>query len=103
MRATAAELRTDSNFSAAIVDALDIAGVEQLADSAIVIRCRMKTVPAEQWRVRREFLKRLKLAFDREGISIPYPHRMLIQEPAPVREALARDQLARDREDANLR
>lgn len=103
MRATAAELRTDSSFSAAIVDALDIAGVEQLADSAIVIRCRMKTLPAEQWRVRREFLKRLKLAFDREGISIPYPHRMLIQEPPPVREALARDQLARDRDEPNQR
>ena len=82
MRATAAELREDPQFSAAVVDALDIAGVEQLADSAIVIRCRMKTVPAEQWRVRREFLKRLKIAFDREGISIPYPHRMLVQGPA---------------------
>jgi hypothetical protein len=45
----------------------------------------------------------LKLAFDREGISIPYPHRMLIQEPPPVREALARDQLARDRDEPNPR
>ena len=86
MRATAASLRDDAQFGAAIVDALDIAGVEQLADSAIVIRCRMKTVPAEQWRIRREFLKRLKVAFDREGISIPYPHRMLVQEPAAMRE-----------------
>ena len=83
MRATAADLREDAGFKAAIVDALDIAGVEQLADSAIVIRCRMKTVPAEQWRVRREFLKRLKFAFDREGISIPFPHRMLIQDSPP--------------------
>ena len=85
MRATAATLREDEMFRSAIVDALDIAGVEQLADSAIVIRCRMKTLPAEQWRVRREFLKRLKIAFDREGISIPYPHRMLVQEPTPAR------------------
>lgn len=85
MRSTAATLRDDDMFRAAIVDALEIAGVEQLADSAIVIRCRMKTVPAEQWRVRREFLKRLKIAFDREGISIPYPHRMLVQEQIPSR------------------
>ena len=85
MRSTAATLRDDDMFRAAIVDALEIAGVEQLADSAIVIRCRMKTVPAEQWRVRREFLKRLKIAFDREGISIPYPHRMLVQEQIPAR------------------
>ena len=85
MRATAATLREDETFRSAIVDALEIAGVEQLADSAIVIRCRMKTLPAEQWRVRREFLKRLKIAFDREGISIPYPHRMLVQEQIPAR------------------
>lgn len=85
MRSTAATLRDDDMFRTAIVDALEIAGVEQLADSAIVIRCRMKTVPAEQWRVRREFLKRLKIAFDREGISIPYPHRMLVQEQIPAR------------------
>lgn len=91
MRATAATLREDETYRASIVDALEIAGVEQLADSAIVVRCRMKTVPAEQWRVRREFLKRLKIAFDREGISIPYPHRMLVQEPMPARE---RDTLA---------
>lgn len=90
MRATAAELREDAGFQASIIDALEIAGVEQLADSAIVIRCRMKTVPAEQWRVRREFLKRLKTAFDREAISIPYPHRMLVQEPLAVREAMTR-------------
>ena len=68
MHATAATLREDEMFRLAIVDALEIAGVEQLADSAIVVRCRMKTLPAEQWRVRREFLKRLKIAFDREGI-----------------------------------
>ncbi|MFM8546142.1 MAG: mechanosensitive ion channel family protein [Betaproteobacteria bacterium] len=87
MHASASALREDAAYREAIVDDLDIAGVEQLADSAIVIRCRMKTVPAEQWRVRREFLKRLKVAFDNEGISIPYPHRMLVQEP--VREAPA--------------
>jgi small conductance mechanosensitive channel len=91
MRSTAAELREDPGFQTAIVDALEIAGVEQLADSAIVIRCRMKTVPAEQWKVRREFLKRLKLAFDREGISIPYPHRMLVQESPIAREAVPRE------------
>ena len=91
MRSTAAELREDPGFQTAIVDALEIAGVEQLADSAIVIRCRMKTVPAEQWKVRREFLKRLKLAFDREGISIPYPHRMLVQESPIAREAGPRE------------
>ncbi len=30
--------------------------------------------PLEQWTVRREFLRRLKKAFDARGIEIPYPH-----------------------------
>ena len=92
MRTTAAALRQDERFGEMIVDDLDIAGVEQLADSAIVVRCRMKTVPAEQWKVRREFLKQLKLAFEKEGITIPFPHRMLVQESAPTRDAMAQSQ-----------
>jgi small conductance mechanosensitive channel len=30
--------------------------------------------PLEQWNVKREFLRRLKYAFDASGIEIPYPH-----------------------------
>ena len=39
-----------------------------------MIRCRFKTVALEQWGVRREFLRRLKEAFDARGIEIPYNH-----------------------------
>ncbi|MDP2170253.1 MAG: mechanosensitive ion channel family protein [Rhodocyclaceae bacterium] len=37
-------------------------------------RCRLKVGPLEQWNVRREFLRRLKTAFEARGIEIPYPH-----------------------------
>lgn len=74
MRETARELRADPDFGARILDDLEIAGVERWADSAVVIRCRFKVLPLEQWAVRREFLRRLKAAFDRHGIEIPYPH-----------------------------
>jgi small conductance mechanosensitive channel len=40
----------------------------------VVIRCRFKVKPLEQWNVRRAFLYRLKKAFDAAGIEIPYPH-----------------------------
>ncbi|MDH4287066.1 MAG: mechanosensitive ion channel family protein, partial [Gallionella sp.] len=33
-----------------------------------------KTVVLEQWGVRREFLRRLKEAFEARGIEIPYNH-----------------------------
>jgi small-conductance mechanosensitive channel len=74
MRAVAAELRADPEMSDKIVDDIEIAGVDQWGDSAVVIRCRFKVQPLEQWGVRREFLHRLKKAFDAAGIEIPYPH-----------------------------
>lgn len=74
MREVASGLRADPAFSARIVDDLEIAGVEQWGESALIIRCRVKVMPLEQWGVRRAYLQRLKQAFDAAGIEIPYPH-----------------------------
>lgn len=78
MRGVGQALRKDPAFAARIVEEIEIAGVEALADSAVVIRCRIRATPLEQWNVRREFLRRVKQAFDLEGIEIPFPHRKLI-------------------------
>lgn len=74
MRAVADEMRADPAFESHILDALEIAGVDKWADSAVILRCRFKVAPLQQWRVRREFLHRLKKAFDAHGIEIPFPH-----------------------------
>lgn len=74
MRQVGRDLRDDPEFSLRILDDLDIAGVNEWGNSAVVIRCRFRTLPLEQWGVRREYLKRLKAAFDAAGIEIPYPH-----------------------------
>ncbi|MGB8077542.1 MAG: mechanosensitive ion channel family protein, partial [Gallionella sp.] len=74
MARVAKELREDRDFAARILEDLDIAGVQEWGDSAVTLRCRFKTVPLEQWNVRRAFLGRLKKAFDELGIEIPYPH-----------------------------
>jgi len=74
MREVGAQMRASEAFGARIVEDIDIAGVQDWADSAVVLRCRFKVVPLEQWAVRREFLHRLKEAFDARGIEIPYPH-----------------------------
>jgi small conductance mechanosensitive channel len=74
MRQVGRELRGDAAFAAKILDDLEIAGVEKWDDSSIGLRCRFKVGPLEQWSVRREFLRRLKAAFDRSGIEIPFPH-----------------------------
>lgn len=82
------EMRAAPEFSARILEDLEIAGVDNWADSAVVIRCRFKCIPMEQWAVRREYLRRLKHAFDAQGIEIPFPHLTVYagqdkQEPAP--------------------
>jgi len=74
MREVAGALRADPKFAPHIVDDLDIAGVERLADSSVVLRCRIKCVPLQQWTVRREYLRRMKSVFDQRGIEIPFPH-----------------------------
>lgn len=74
MRKVAAQLRADANFSKRILDDLDIAGVDRWDDSAVIIRCRMRCVAGQQWGVKREYLRRLKAAFDEHAIEIPFPH-----------------------------
>jgi small-conductance mechanosensitive channel len=74
MRSVGAELRADAAFAAKILDDVEIVGVESWGDSAVVLRCRFKVVAIEQWTVRREYLRRLKDAFDAAAIEIPYPH-----------------------------
>ncbi len=74
MRKVGSEMRASVEYAAKMVEDIDIAGVQDWADSAVVLRCRFKVIPLEQWGVRREFLRRLKEAFDARGIEIPYPH-----------------------------
>ena len=74
IRATGAELRADPETGPKILEDIEIQGVQDWADSAVIVRCRIKTVAMEQWAVRRIFLARLKKAFDMHNIEIPYPH-----------------------------
>ena len=74
MREVAAGMRQDETLGPMILEDIDIAGVDDWADSAVVIRCRLKVQALQQWTVRRAFLLRMKKEFDRRGIEIPFPH-----------------------------
>lgn len=69
-----AELARDPPFAPKILAALEILGVDDFADSAVIIKLRIKTVPLEQWNVGRELRRRIKNTFDKKGIEIPFPH-----------------------------
>jgi small conductance mechanosensitive channel len=50
---------------------VEIAGIERWEHVGVFLRCRMKVLPEEQWRVRAEFLRRLKISFEKRGIQSP--------------------------------
>lgn len=74
VREVSRALRAEAAIGPKILEDIEIQGVQDWADSAVILRCRFKTVALEQWNVRRAFLGRLKQAFDAQGIEIPYPH-----------------------------
>ncbi len=69
--------REDEAFAEHLIGDLEVFGVNSLDDSAVTLRVRVKTVAGYQWGVRREYLRRIKLRFDKEGIEIPFPHMSL--------------------------
>ncbi len=68
------DLRNEPDFSPSILEPIEILGVDQFANSAVIIKARYKTVALKQWMVAREFNRRLKMAFDERDIEIPFPH-----------------------------
>ncbi len=75
VRDEAAQFSTDKVWGAQLDGPVEVPGIESLADSAVVIRSLIRTQPGSQWNAAREYRRRLKKRLDREGISIPYPHR----------------------------
>jgi small conductance mechanosensitive channel len=73
------EMADDPAWKEHIIKAPYFWRVEDFADSAIVIKILGETKPMKQWDVTGELRKRLKIAFDKEGIEIPFPQRVIHQ------------------------
>lgn len=66
-------LRADGAFAPFILGDIEVIGVDAFADSSVIIKVRIKTMPLKQWDVGRELRRRLKKAYDAAGIAFPYP------------------------------
>jgi len=77
IREVGAELQQSEPFASHILQPVEVLGVDKFADSAVIIKGRIKTFPIQQWMVGREFNRRIKRRFDELGIEIPFPHRSL--------------------------
>ncbi|MBN2008565.1 mechanosensitive ion channel family protein [candidate division KSB1 bacterium] len=80
-------LRDDPVFGKHIIAPMEILGLDQFADSAIIIKTRTTTKPIKQWDVAREFNRRLKKAFEEHDIEIPFPHVTLYMGQGKQHEA----------------
>ena len=71
------DLQKDKDFKSKINGNIEVFGLDKFDDSAIIIKGRIPTIHKQQWIIRREFNRRIKLAFDKNGIEIPFPQRTI--------------------------
>jgi len=79
VNAVGREMAEDPEWKDRIIKAPYFLRVDDFADSAVVIKIYGDTKPLEQWAVAGELRKRIKVAFDKEGIEIPFPQRVVHQ------------------------
>lgn len=89
LREVDSQLRREWPFRRLILEPIEIAGLDSFGQFAMNVRARTKTRPGDQWKVGREFNRRLKKRFDELGIDIPVPQ-----------QAISIDGGARAKEDA---
>ncbi len=77
------EMDTDPQWASAFISRPKALRVDKLGDSGIEIKIVAETRPSRQWEIAGELRLRLKKAFDREGIEIPWPHTKVFFGNAP--------------------
>ena len=73
------EMTKDSPWKEYIIKPIQVLGPgpNKFGDSAIEIKVLGETRPLKQWDTLKEFRRRLKIAFDKEGVEIPFPQMSL--------------------------
>jgi len=77
------DLSRDPIFGPGILEAPQVLGVESFGDSQVTLRIVTKTRPLKQWETARELRRRIKAAFDREGIEMAYPRKVIYSRAKP--------------------
>jgi len=76
MRKVAEEMRAEDAYKNDMLEPIEIAGVDKFADSAVIIKARLKTAPIKQWNIGREYNRRIRKAFADNNIEIPFPQQV---------------------------
>ncbi|HLN87989.1 MAG TPA: mechanosensitive ion channel family protein [Candidatus Limnocylindrales bacterium] len=75
MRRVADEMRTEAEYHHLMLEPIEIFGVDNFSEASLTIKARFKTQPSHQLTIGREYRRRLKKAFDAEGVEMPAPAR----------------------------
>lgn len=88
VRDAAAVMMAEPAYASSILEPIEVLGVDAFNASEVTLRFRIKTLPLKQWEVGRELRRRIKKAFDAQGIRIPFPQMEITvrQQPAPASE-----------------
>ncbi|HSE89140.1 MAG TPA: mechanosensitive ion channel family protein [Candidatus Binatia bacterium] len=89
MRRVAEEMFAEPKYKSAMLEPIEILGVDGFTESAVTIKARLKTQPLQQFVIGREYRRRLKKAFDAAGIEMPLAQRAVrlgeaSQPPSPA-------------------
>jgi moderate conductance mechanosensitive channel len=70
LKELAEALANEEPYRSVILSPLEIWGVDQLSNSAVMIKARFKTMPSQQWLVGREMNRRIKKRFGEAHIDL---------------------------------
>lgn len=76
MRRVADDMRQETEYRQAMLEPIEIFGVDNFTDTAVTIKARFKTQPSLQYSVGREYRRRLKKSFDTEGVEMATAQRL---------------------------
>lgn len=85
MKATGDDLKAEESFAPFILSPIEVVGVDQITDAGMTLKARIKTAPGKQWMVQREYLRRIKLAFDAADIDLAAKHTVLVMPDQSAR------------------
>jgi small-conductance mechanosensitive channel len=71
MRRVAVEMYEEARYRPLMLEPIEIMGVDNFTDAAVILKARLKTLPLEQFNIGREYRRRLKKVFDAEKIAMP--------------------------------
>ncbi len=82
------EIREMPEYGKYVLADIMISGLNEFQDSAIIVQCRLKTTPQEQWIIKRKFNQMIKERFEKEGIEIPFPQ-VVVNKPSENEEKVS--------------